>query len=142
MPTLLAVADLRRGLSWEVDWVLEPFIGFSIGLMAMDGRHTLAVRDELEETVFQLPTHWMGRAGEGATLTPMRMNDPPSDSSNLPWTGGGRQRRAAWGRNPPTAPMQAEASFSHAWRHHGNQSKEKTTNPATPNSSLLQRMAR
>jgi hypothetical protein len=63
-----------------------------IGLMALKtGWLTLAVDDELGGIVFQLPTHWTGRAG-GSYPKHWRKNDPPSDSPDLQRMGRGRQR--------------------------------------------------
>jgi hypothetical protein len=84
----------------EVELVPEPFTGSLMGLMALTiRRRALAVEHGLEKVVFQLPVQRTVKAVAGSSPTPLRKHIPPSDSQNLPRTGGGRQRMAAWRRD-------------------------------------------
>jgi hypothetical protein len=97
---MAAEADLRRGLRMEVELVSEPIFGSLMGLMALAiRRRALAIEQGLEKVVFQLLVQRTGKAGTGSSPTPPRRSVPPSDSQNLPRTGGGRHRMAAWRRN-------------------------------------------
>jgi hypothetical protein len=95
-PTKTAAADLRRGLRMEVELVLESITGILMGLMALSSRRrALAVAQRLARLIFQLPVQRTGAAGAASSLMPSRRGIPPSNSQNLPRTGGGRQRMAA-----------------------------------------------
>jgi hypothetical protein len=84
----------------EVELVSESFTGILMGLMALSSRRrALAVTQRLDRVVFQLPIQRTGKAGADSSPTPPRKDIPPSDSQNLPRTGGGRQRMATWRRN-------------------------------------------
>jgi hypothetical protein len=97
---MAAVANLRRGLRMEVELVPEPFTGSLMGLMALTiRRRALAIEHGLEKVVFQLPVQQTGKAGAGSSPTSPRRHIPPSNSQNLPRTGGGRHRMAAWRRS-------------------------------------------
>jgi hypothetical protein len=46
VPTLFAIADLRRSLTWEVELLSDTFTGIWIGLMAFkDRRQKLAAKE-------------------------------------------------------------------------------------------------
>jgi hypothetical protein len=97
---MAAVANLRRGLRMEVKLVPEPLTSSLMGLMALAiRRHALAVEHGLEKVVFQLPVQRTGKTEVDSSPTLPRKSVPSSDSQNLPRTGGGRHRMAAWRRN-------------------------------------------
>jgi hypothetical protein len=84
----------------EVELMPESLTGSLMGLMALSSRRrALAVTQRLDRVVFQLPVQQTGKAGADSSPTPTRRDIPPSDSQNLPRTGGGRHRMAAWRRN-------------------------------------------
>jgi hypothetical protein len=84
----------------EVELMPASMTGSLMGLMALSSRRrALAVTHRLDIEVFQLPVQRTGKAGAASSPTPPRENIPPSDSQNLPRTGGGRHRMAAWRRN-------------------------------------------
>jgi hypothetical protein len=84
----------------EVELVPESLTGSLMGLMALAiRRRALAVKQGLDRVVFQLLVQRTGKAGADSSPTPLRGDIPPSDSQNLPRTGGGRHRMAAWRRS-------------------------------------------
>jgi hypothetical protein len=91
---LRAVADLKKGLTLEVD-MPEHITGFWIGLVqTSDVRwQTSAAEGALEEGSFQLLRCWTKNTQDGASPTPTGKNCPPSNSPQLPREGGDMRRR-------------------------------------------------
>jgi hypothetical protein len=84
----------------EVELMPESFTGILMGLMALSSRRrALAITKRLDRVVFQLPVERTGTAGADSSPTPPRRDVLPSNSQNLPRTGGGRHIMAAWRRN-------------------------------------------
>jgi hypothetical protein len=84
----------------EVELMPVSMTGSLMGLMALSSRRrALVVTHRLDIEVFLLPVQRTGKAGADSSPTPPGENIPPSDSQNLPQTGGGRHRMAAWRRN-------------------------------------------